>query len=57
MGGNERGKGVREAVKRLKDEHLRRMREPSSYATPELVAMIGALERVLGDKKSLPDFM
>lgn len=50
-------KEIKEALKRLKDEHLRRMREPSSNATPKSATMIGALEWVLGDKKSLPDFM
>jgi hypothetical protein len=39
---------IREALKRLKDERLRKMREPSSYAIPQLVAIIGALEWVLG---------
>ena len=50
-------KEIREELKRLKDEHLRMMREPGSYATSKLVAMIGTLEWVLGDKKNLPDFM
>ena len=49
-------KEIREALKRLKDEHLRRARDPDSYSPAMLVAMIGALEWVLGDKKSLPDF-
>ena len=49
-------KEIREAVKRLKDERLRRARDPVSYSPPMLVAMIGALEWVLGDKKRLPDF-
>jgi len=48
---------IREALKQLKGEHLRRMREPNSSATSKSVAMIGTLEWVLGDKKSLPDFM
>jgi len=50
-------KEIREALKRLREEHLKRMRQPDSYATPVLVTMIGALEWVLGDKKSLPDFV
>jgi len=50
-------KEIREALKRLKDEHLRRVRQPYSYSPRELGAMIGALEWVLGDKKSLPDFV
>jgi len=49
-------KEIREALKRLKDEHLRRMRDPESYSTPGLVALIGALEWVLGDTERLPDF-
>ena len=49
-------KEIREALKRLKDEHLRRIRDPSSYSSPRLVAMGDILEWVLGDKKSLPDF-
>ena len=50
-------KEMREALKRLKDEHLGRMRQPGSYSPPMLVAMIGTLEWVLGDKQRLPDFM
>ena len=50
-------KEIREALKRLKDEHLKRMRQPGSYSPPMLVAMIGTLEWVLGDKQKLPDFM
>jgi len=49
-------KEIREALKRLKDAHLKRMRQPDSYSTPGLLAIIGALEWVLGVKKSLPDF-
>jgi len=49
-------KEIREALKRLKDEHLRKMQQPDSYSTPGLLAMIGTLEWVLGDKESLPDF-
>jgi len=49
-------KEIREALKRLKDECLRRARDPDSYSPLWLVATIGALECVLGDKKSLPDF-
>jgi len=48
-------KEIREALKKLKDEHLRRLRDPGSYSPPMLVAMIGVLEWVLGDKESLPD--
>jgi hypothetical protein len=50
-------KEIKEALKRLKDEHLRRMRQPGSNVTAKLVAMTGTLEWVLGDKKSLPDSM
>jgi len=50
-------KEIREALKRLKDEHLRRARDPGSYSPPMLVVMIGVLEWVLGDRKSLPDFV
>ena len=49
-------KEIRETLKRLKDEHLKRVRDPDSYSPPGLVAMIGALEWVLGDKERLPDF-
>ena len=49
-------KEIREALKKLKDERLRRARDPDSYSPPMLVAMIGALEWVLGDKQRLPDF-
>ena len=49
-------KEIREALKRLKDEHLKRMRQPDSYSTPMLVAMVGTLEWVLGDRERLPDF-
>ena len=48
-------KEIRGALKRLKDEPLRRMRDPESYSTPGLVALIGALEWVLGDRERLPD--
>ena len=50
-------KEIREALKRLKDERLRRARDPDSYSPAMLVAMIDTLEWVLGDKKSLPDFV
>ena len=52
-------KEIREALKRLKDEHSRGMRDLRTYATvaPRLVTMIGTLEWALGDKKSLPDFL
>ena len=49
-------KEIREALKRLTDTHLTIMRLPDRTSPPMLVAMIGALEWVLGDKKSLPDF-
>ena len=48
-------KEIIEALKRLKDEHSRRMRDPDSYSTPGLLATIGTLEWVLGDKERLPD--
>ena len=50
-------KEIREALKKLKDEHLKRMRQPDSYSLPGLVIMVGALEWVLGDKERLPDFV
>lgn len=49
-------KEIREALKRLKDEHMRRMRQPDSYSSPMLIAMVGTLEWVLGDRERLPDF-
>jgi hypothetical protein len=49
-------KEIREALKRLKDEHLRRMRQPDSYSPPMLIAMVGTLEWVLSDRERLPDF-
>ena len=49
-------KEIREALKKLKDERLRRARQQGSYSPPMLVAMIGALEWVLGDIQRLPDF-
>ena len=49
-------KEIREALKRLTDTHLTIMRLADRTSPPMLVAMIGALEWVLGDKKSLPDF-
>ena len=50
-------KEIREALKRLKDEHLRRVRDPDSYSSPRLVAMVDILEWVLGDRRMLPDFL
>ena len=52
-------KEIREALKRLKDEQQRRIRDLRTYATiaPRLVAMIDVLEWVLGDIKTLPDFV
>ena len=49
-------KEIREALKRLKDERLRRAREPGSYSPPMLIAMIDTLEWVLGDRERFPDF-
>ena len=49
-------KEIREALKRLKDEHLRRMKLMGSYPSLWLVAMIAALEWVLGDRERFPDF-
>uniref|UniRef100_A0A6M3MFZ8 Uncharacterized protein n=1 Tax=viral metagenome TaxID=1070528 RepID=A0A6M3MFZ8_9ZZZZ len=48
-------KEIREALKRLKEEHLRRLRDSGSHSSFGLVAMIGVLEWVLSDKESLPD--
>jgi len=50
-------KEIREALKRLKDERLRRARDPDSYSPPMLIATIDTLEWVLGDKERLPDFL
>jgi len=47
---------IRMALKRLKDDHLKRMRQPDSYSTLTLIAMVGTLEWVLGDRERLPDF-
>jgi len=49
-------KEIREVLKRLKDERLRRGREPGSYSPPMLIAMIDTLEWVLGDRDRVPDF-
>lgn len=49
-------KEIREALKRLKGEQLRRMQAPGSYSSRELVAMIDTLEWVLGNRHRLPDF-
>jgi len=51
-------KEIREALKRLKDEHLKIIHDPWHIKyTQQSVAMIGALEWVLGDKERLPDFL
>ena len=50
-------KEIKETLKRLKDEHLRRARKPDSYSPTMLVAMIDTLGWVLGDIKRLPDFL
>lgn len=50
-------KEIRETLKRLKEEHLRRMQQPGTYATHGMVGIIGALEWVLGDKERLPDIV
>jgi len=49
-------KEIREALKKAKGEHLKRMRQPDGYSSLRLVAMIGALEWVLG-REGLPDFV
>ena len=49
-------KEIREALKKLKDEHLKKMRQPDSYSPLGLVAMIGVLEWVLDDRQRLPDY-
>ena len=50
-------KEIREALKRLRDEHLRVMRDPYRIKfTPRFAAMIETLEWVLGDRQRLPDF-
>ena len=48
-------KEIREALKRLKDEHLKKVRQPDSYSPPMLIAMVNTLEWVLGDREGLPD--
>jgi len=53
-------KEIREALKKLKDEHLRGMRQPRVFSIIgmlTLVAMVDTLEWVLGDKERLPDFV
>ncbi len=50
-------KEIREALKRLKGEHLKRMRQPESHSPPGLVIMVSTLEWVLGDRQRLPDFV
>ena len=50
-------KEIREALKKLKGEHLKRMRQLDGPPPPLLVAIIGTLEWVLGNTKRLPDFM
>ena len=49
-------KEIKEALKRLKEERLRRGRQPGSYSPPMLAAMIDILEWVLGDRQLFPDF-
>jgi len=49
-------KEIRETLKRLKEEHLRIVRQPGSYSPLWSVAMIGTLEWVLGDRERFPDF-
>ena len=49
---------IREALKRLKDEHLKITHDSWRIKyTQQSVAMIGALEWVLGDKERFPDFL
>ena len=50
-------KEIREALKKLKDEHLKKMRQPDGYSPLWSVAMIGILEWVLRDRERLPDFV
>ena len=50
-------KEIRQILKRLKDEHLKRMRQPDSFSPMGLIATIGVLEWVLSDKERLPDFV
>ncbi len=47
-------KEIREALKRLKDEHLKRMRQPDRSSPLGLVAMTGVLEWVLSDIERFP---
>ena len=49
-------KEIREALMRLKDEHLRRMRQLAGHSPSMLIAMVGTLEWVLGDRERLSDF-
>jgi len=50
-------KEIREALKRLKDKHLRRMQQQDSYSPLTFIDVMGALEWVLGDRKNLLDFV
>ena len=47
---------IREAVKDLNDDRLRKRREPLSYCPQWSVAMITTLEWALGDGERLPYF-
>ncbi|MBA7522839.1 hypothetical protein ES705_14959 [subsurface metagenome] len=56
-------KEIREALKRINDEYLRKRRHLGSYSILEASyrakayqAMVGALKWVLGDREGLPDF-
>ena len=49
-------KEIRAALKRLRDEHLRKMQQPGSYSFTIFIAMVSTLEWVLGDTERLPDF-
>ena len=50
-------KEIRQALKKLKDERLRRMRDPDGHSPLWRVAMIDTLEWVLGGREKLPDFL
>ena len=49
-------KEIKEALKKLRNEHLKRVRQPGNYSPPALIAMIDTLEWILGNRQKLSDF-
>lgn len=49
-------KEMREAIKNLKDDRLRKRRNPLSYCPRWSAAMIATLEWALSDRERLPYF-